>query len=996
MANTASRLSANGSLTISGSFDEVSGTYVSSGLLGSWDANRSYYPEIDASTWYDIAGNNNIKIFNNNSTPALFSPSSNSANITFSTTNGSSVALGSYGQIAIPQLATAANVTIEGVLNLRQITGMIAGFGFYDIWTAGGTLGFNTFSSDVYGISAATVTSLNLLNRNVHYVFVMPTSNLPGAYQIWINGVQQSLSLVLGTGTATTRAYNSYDGTYKFQLNGSYIGTPINGTLPSTGTYYGNVSWSSFRMYNRVLTPDEIRQNYNIASARYRLGSTVNPIVTATRSNNTTQTIIQTISGEFDEVTYNPNNSGPTKNMFSNSEDFTQQFAWIIPNATVTKNYALAPNNTQTASLFSALGQYPIIYYVHPSRTSYNGLFFGEQGKYYTQSLFVKYVNQQYCVFVCENWVGTGNTVEFDLINGTVTGPSYQAVAAKIERYDNGWWRISVNILIPFATNTDSRGYPKWNPQWRLGRYDGTNYTGSQMLVWGMQLEEGNTASTYVATGFPKNVLTFTNDFAQNNNWYVENCNVSNSAALDPNGNYKGQLLSSTITGGTNTGFVQETLYTLPINTDYTYSVYLKQGTSPTTYLNFYNASPFSELVAIVTWPTVPGNTPTVSYSGGATRLNAIVTRAANGWWRFSLSMNNGTSSSLVWRIYTTTNSTTNVAGYNVYIWGPQLEFGLTPTTYIENGGTFTNILPLANTNMVMKTTNTGNTFIKGTYDEYSKMSPITEGLIFNVDPGYEGSYVGTGAAMYDTTSNKYKVDLLGNSTPKYSSDFGGILKFTSTFRDNEYANTNFPARTITPTSNYTMSAWIKFNRSNSGLAEFQFYNPVTFALVSPQANTGYAYGSSGTILGTTYYGDYGLFWYSQIRTSGEKQLLIGFQNRVTPYAEASAAQVYTMNDSLIFFNWTHIVGVLNNAGNFAGFYVNGVLASSTTASQIASGSFPYSYPTVRICADNVAGGSGIGRNFDGDTGPMSIWNRALSASEIQQMYSSQRSRFGV
>ena len=95
MANTASRLSANGSLTISGSFDEVTGTYVLNGLIGSWDVNKSYYPQTDASTWYDMAGNNNIKIYNNNGTPALFSPSSNSANITFSTTNGSSIALGS-------------------------------------------------------------------------------------------------------------------------------------------------------------------------------------------------------------------------------------------------------------------------------------------------------------------------------------------------------------------------------------------------------------------------------------------------------------------------------------------------------------------------------------------------------------------------------------------------------------------------------------------------------------------------------------------------------------------------------------------------------------------------------------------------------------------------------------------------------------------------------------------------------------------------------------
>jgi hypothetical protein len=368
----------------------------------------------------------------------------------------------------------------------------------------------------------------------------------------------------------------------------------------------------------------------------------------------------------------------------------------------------------------------------------------------------------------------------------------------------------------------------------------------------------------------------------------------------------------------------------------------------------------------------------------------AKITQEANGFYRCSLTFtsNSATEGFSIWLAGYTGGVFT---GQTITMWGPQVELNSVVTPYQAKGAS-----GLLQSNTAMKTTNTGNTFIKGSYDEYSKMSPITEGLIFNIDPGYEGSYVGSGAAMYDTTSNRYKVDLLGNSTPKYSSDFVGILKFTSTFRDNEYANTNFPARTITPTSNYTMSAWVKFNRSNIGLTEFQFYNPVTFATVSPQANTGYAYGSAGTILGTNYYGDYGLFWYSQIRTSGEKQLLVGFQNRVTPYAEASPQLAYTMNNNLIFFNWTHIVGVLNNAGNFAGFYVNGVLVSSTTASQITSGSFPYAFPTIRICADNASGGSGIGRNFDGDIGPMSIWNRALSVSEIQQMYSSQRSRFGV
>ena len=85
-------------------------------------------------------------------------------------------------------------------------------------------------------------------------------------------------------------------------------------------------------------------------------------------------------------------------------------------------------------------------------------------------------------------------------------------------------------------------------------------------------------------------------------------------------------------------------------------------------------------------------------------------------------------------RIYTTTSSTTNVSGYNVYIWGLQLEFGTIATQYIENKSMFTNILPSSNTNMLMKTTNVGNTYIKSTYDEVTGNLPITNGLILYMD----------------------------------------------------------------------------------------------------------------------------------------------------------------------------------------------------------------------------------------------------------------------
>lgn len=783
MANTASRLSANGSLTINGTFDEVSSTYVSNGLLGSWDVNRSYYPEVNASIWYDTSGNNNIRIFNNNGTPALFSPSSNSANITFFTTNGSSVSLGSYGVVTIPQLATTANVTIEGVFNIRQFNGMIAGFHRYDIWTLGGGLGFNTFASDFYGISAATVTSLNLLNRNVHYVFVMPTSNIPGAYQLWINGVQQSISLLSGT-PASSRTYNAYDNTYTFQLNGHYAGTPVNGTIPSIGSYYGNASWSSFRMYNRVLTPAEIRQNYNIASARYQLGSTINPIVTATVANNVTQNVIQTISGEFDEVTYNPS-ANLQINLFSFSQNFSQ---WLSGASTITANAAISPDGTRTATQLTATAAFA------NRSQSLNGV----NQQTYTASIFAKYVDQQFLTLVQDPATTATPFAYYDLLNGVVNA-SFNCTA-RIVPFGNGWYRCIMTFVYNSSTMSTLR------PRIWLGTYTSTNFAPTSILIWGAQLELGNTATQYIQTG-----------------------------------------------------------------------------------------------------------------------ANAVPTP------RF-----------------------------------------------------------------VQSTSNTGNVFIKSIYDEYSKMSPITEGLIFNIDPGYDTSYIGSGSTIYDTTQNRYRVDL--NNSPTYSSDFGGILKFTSTFGNNAWGNTSVPSGIITTTSNYTMSAWVKCNPTMRGLAETSFYNLATSVIVSPQANTGYSYGSTGSILGNNFFGGYGLYWLTRVNNNGVKELNLGFQNRINSPSvqQSSPSQTVTLNNNATFLNWTHIAGVYNSSGNFCGFYVNGVLVNSTTTSQVSVGSFNFTTSTLRICWDGITGGSPTGRNFDGDIGPMCIWNRALSNTEIQQIFSSQRDRFGV
>jgi len=665
MANTATRLSANGSLTITGSFDEVTYNPTSNVVVNllnyTQDYSNAYWNNrLTISSTSDLAPDNSYSatIFTYNLQFALIQL--NPSNY-FQNTFGKTYTFSVYAKTTATYIALVTN---SNFCNFNLDTGLADNPNF----------GTSKISKEANGFYRCSVTFTSTVSQNE-------------IFAVWLGG-----------------------------FNGSaFPGKTV--TL-----------WGEQVELGTTLSPYQPRDATNILAS-----NTASKLLNSSSNNSTLY-----IKSEFDEVTYNPNNIGPTRNLFPLSEDFTQQFVWT-GSGTLTKNAGISPDGYNNAILYTGTGLYPRIQYF-PEVTY--GAGFGTPGKYYTHSIFVKYVSQQVCTLVTESWPGYGGNIQYDLFNGTTTGLNASITNATITKYPNNWWRITATYLVP------SIPYFSWTPQWRLGYYNGTDYSGQQMLVWGAQMEEGNTATPYLATGYPKNLLTNTN--FTTNEWYKENVTLSPNATIDPNGDYTGSLLSSTITGGTNTAFIQQYLYYFPQNTDFTYSVYLKPGTSPTTQLNFYNIAPFSELNTLITWPTITGNYPTLTNSGGATRLATTVTQAANGWWRFSISMNNGLASGLMWRVYTTTNSTTNVNGYSVYIWGPQLEFGLTPTTYIPNTGIFRNILPLANTNMVMKTAGTGNNYIKSTYDEVTGNLPVTDGLILYMDPMKLECYPESGNTAYD------------------------------------------------------------------------------------------------------------------------------------------------------------------------------------------------------------------------------------------------------
>jgi hypothetical protein len=283
MATTASRINNTGTYFINGNFDEFTGAPVANDNLVFWlDAGQSIS--------YPGTGNNWTSIVSVPATSTLINGP------IFSETNGGIISfdgVNDYVSFDIQDSATTVSViTVEMWVKIKA-TGSRMPFGFtsYDVYLTGGNMGYNTGSSDSYGIPAATVTSLGIVGNWKHLVFVMQnnTSASVNPYtnnKIYVNGVVQSLSQILGTQSGSTRNFN----------NGVGL---ISGWNNDITQYKALMDLAVFKIYNRELTVKEIQQNYNALNARFSL----TPI--AGVSSQTRTKIDTVLASEFDEVSIN-------------------------------------------------------------------------------------------------------------------------------------------------------------------------------------------------------------------------------------------------------------------------------------------------------------------------------------------------------------------------------------------------------------------------------------------------------------------------------------------------------------------------------------------------------------------------------------------------------------------------------------------------------------------------------------------------------------------
>jgi hypothetical protein len=117
------------------------------------------------------------------------------------------------------------------------------GFNNYDLWFLEGSFGFNTASSDIWGIS-----SQGLANRWVHVAAIFNNGDAKLS-RLFIDGVEPALTqrrFSTGSGTVTTNAH-------------------ISG-WPRDGNYIFGGRIDEVMIHNRALTSSEIAATFNAGS----------------------------------------------------------------------------------------------------------------------------------------------------------------------------------------------------------------------------------------------------------------------------------------------------------------------------------------------------------------------------------------------------------------------------------------------------------------------------------------------------------------------------------------------------------------------------------------------------------------------------------------------------------------------------------------------------------------------------------------------------------
>jgi hypothetical protein len=219
----------------------------------------------------------------------------------------------------------------------------------------------------------------------------------------------------------------------------------------------------------------------------------------------------------------------------------------------------------------------------------------------------------------------------------------------------------------------------------------------------------------------------------------------------------------------------------------------------------------------------------------------------------------------------------------------------------------------------------------------------VMDGLVLALDAGNPKSYPGSGTTWSDLSGNGNNGT---NSNMTYSSTNGGIFYFNDSSSVSIIPNSS----SLNPTTGLTIESWVKFDGNSND-----------FIFEKGNVNTQYSlFSHSSDIVFRTYHsGD------ASYHTQSPSKSSVGVVNG----------------------QWHYIVGSWD--GTMKRIYIDGVLQNSVSK----SGNLVTQSTGAAV---GRFGGTTAGYYFGGYIPKVSVYNRGLSASEIQKNFQATRGRFGI
>ena len=225
----------------------------------------------------------------------------------------------------------------------------------------------------------------------------------------------------------------------------------------------------------------------------------------------------------------------------------------------------------------------------------------------------------------------------------------------------------------------------------------------------------------------------------------------------------------------------------------------------------------------------------------------------------------------------------------------------------------------------------------------------VTDGLILNLDAANRKSFVSGSTSWYDLSGGRNTGTLNGptGGLPSYSSANGGYISFDGT---DDYVDCGNNSIINTAVNTCTINVWFKQTTS----ASYKFLT----SKGPSDANENFV-------------------------------LTVGYTNSKLYFDVGGGGPYVDITYSYSLNTWYNICATHNRVGGSSTLliYINGILIPGTVAS-------PTLTPITNSSNFTIGSGRGNTLNFPGNIANVSLYNRALSATEVLQNYNALKNRY--